>query len=244
MKISCIAIDDEPMALEMIKKQIGKVDYLDLKAVFNSAPEALKYMSEHEVDCIFLDIEMPDLNGLDLAKIIQQFAQKPEIVFVTAFNQYSLKEFKTQATDFLLKPFGFKEFKTVSDKIKEIQLLKESISDQEANKDDFFLQVEARQVKLNPSQIILLESMSDYVKIFLEDKKSPLIPLITLKKIKTFLPEKKFLQINRSQIINLQKVDSYGKSNLTIGENKFSVSDTFRESFDKAKERFKVRGGC
>ncbi|PWH86716.1 LytR/AlgR family response regulator transcription factor [Brumimicrobium oceani] len=243
MKISCIAIDDEPLALEMIRKQIEKVDYLDLKAVFNSAPEALKYMSEHEVDCIFLDIEMPDLNGLDLAKIIQQFAQKPEIVFVTAFNQYSLKEFKTQATDFLLKPFGFEEFKTVSDKIKEIQLLKESISDQEANKDDFFLRVEARQVKLNPSQIILLESMGDYVKIFFEDKKSPLIPLITLKKIKTFLPEKMFLQINRSQIINLQKVDSYGKSNLTIGENKFNVSDTFRESFEKAKDGFKVMDG-
>lgn len=238
MKISCIAIDDEPLALELIEKQIEKLDYLELKAVFNSAPEALIYLSEFMVECIFLDIEMPDLNGIAFAKIIHQFSEQPEIVFVTAYSQYAVNGLMTKATDFLLKPFGFEEFKIISEKVKNNHLVKKSIENIEKNTAAFFLKIDARQVKLFPADIIYLESMGDYVKIFIEGKRSPFIPLITLKKLKTYLPESLFLQINRSHIINLQKVDSYGKRNLTINKQIFTVSETFRIGFDLAKEAF------
>lgn len=236
MKISCIAVDDEPLALETLRKEIEKIDFLNLKATFQSAPEALKYLAEFEVDCIFLDIEMPDLNGVELAKIIHQFSEKPEIIFVTAFSQYEMKESLIKASGFLLKPFSFDELKLASDRVRKTHELKKTTSESEDIQNSFFLRIEARQVKLFPDKILFLESMGDYVKIFVEDRRSPYIPLITLKKLKTYLPKKTFLQINRSQIINLQKVESYGKSNLTIGETKFTVSETFRESFNLAKE--------
>lgn len=235
MKINCIAIDDEPLALEILQKQIEKISYLKLKATFHSASQALKYLSDYEVDCIFLDIEMPDFNGVELAKIINQFSEKPKIVFVTAFHKYIVNELKEEVIDYLLKPFSFEEFKTVADKIAKSQLLKEPLVSEESNT-SFFLRIDARQVKLFTEDILFLESMGDYVKIFTASRKSPLIPLITLKKIKTYLPHQTFLQINRSQIINLQKIDSFGKNDLSINEHQFMVSDTFKKEFELIKE--------
>lgn len=234
MKINCIAIDDEPLALEILRKKIEKVSYLELKATFHSASQALKYLSDYEVDCIFLDIEMPDFNGVELAKIINQFSEKPKIVFVTAFHKYIVNDLKEEVIDYLLKPFSFEDFKTVADKIAKAQLLKETLVSDENNA-SFFLKVDARQVKLFLEDILFLESMGDYVKIFTESRKSPLIPLITLKKMRTYLPDKSFLQINRSQIINLQKIDSFGKNDLSIGEHRFMVSDTFKRDFELVK---------
>lgn len=236
MKIDCIAIDDEPLALEILQKQIEKIPYLNLVQSFHSAPEALKFLSETTVDCIFLDIEMPDLNGVELSKIIQQFSVKPEIVFVTAYSQYAVKEYRLQSIGFLLKPFSFEDFTDVVEKVKEAYVLK--MKSLEAVVEPFFLRIEARQVKLYPDKISYVESMGDYVKIFMEDQRSPLIPLITLKKIKTLLPKSSFLQINRSQIVNLHKISSYGTGNLSIGEHQFNVSDTFREDFEWAKRAF------
>lgn len=234
MKINCIAIDDEPLALEILRKKIEKVSYLELKATFHSASQALKYLSDYEVDCIFLDIEMPDFNGVELAKIINQFSEKPKIVFVTAFHKYIVNDLKEEVIDYLLKPFSFEDFKTVADKIAKAQLLKETLVSDENNA-SFFLKIDARQVKLFLEDILFLESMGDYVKIFTESRKSPLIPLITLKKMRTYLPDKSFLQINRSQIINLQKIDSFGKNDLSIGEHRFMVSDTFKRDFELVK---------
>lgn len=234
MKINCIAIDDEPLALEILRKKIEKVSYLELKATFHSASQALKYLSDYEVDCIFLDIEMPDFNGVELAKIINQFSEKPKIVFVTAFHKYIVNDLKEEVIDYLLKPFSFEDFKTVADKIAKAQLLKETLVSDENNA-SFFLKVDARQVKLFLEDILFLESMGDYVKIFTESRKNPLIPLITLKKMRTYLPDKSFLQINRSQIINLQKIDSFGKNDLSIGEHRFMVSDTFKRDFELVK---------
>lgn len=236
MKIDCIAIDDEPLALEILQKQIEKVTYLNLVQSFHSAPEALRFLSENTVDCIFLDIKMPDLNGAELSKIIQQFSLKPEIIFVTAYSSYAVKEYLLQSIGFLLKPFSFEDFIEVTEKVKDAYVLK--MKSLKANEDPFFLRIDARQVKLYPNKISYVESMGDYVKIFLEDQRSPLIPLITLKKIKTILPKSSFLQINRSQIVNFHKISSYGTSNLSIEENQFNVSHSFREDFEWAKRVF------
>ncbi|HLR50508.1 MAG TPA: LytTR family DNA-binding domain-containing protein [Candidatus Sphingobacterium stercoripullorum] len=235
MIIDCIAIDDEPLALEVLKKAIQHVDYLELLDTFSSAPDALKFLSEHHVDCIFLDIEMPDLNGLELSSIIQQFAVRPDIVFVTAYSRYAVREHLLQAIDFLLKPYSMEDFQAVALKVKESYELKVQSEKDQA---PFFLRIEARQVKLFPQEILYLESMGDYVKVFLEGSSSPLIPLITLKKIKSYLPKYHFLQINRSQIVNLNKIGSFAASNLSIGPKKFNVSSSYREDFERAKKLF------
>lgn len=233
MKIKCIVIDDEPLALEMIQKSIEQVNYFSLLASFHSASEAFKYLAETTVDCVFLDIEMPDLNGLEFSKIINQFSYKPAVVFVTAYNQYTMKEYQIDSLGFLLKPFSFEDFNSVAEKIKKYWLFHKN---SEQKIESFFIKIEAKQVRIVPQDVLYLESMGDYVKIFLEDKRKPLIPLITLKKIKTYLPATLFLQINRSQIVNFQKIKSYTANGLSIGEKNFYVSNSFREEFDMIKK--------
>lgn len=235
MKISCIAIDDEPLALDMLQRQIEKVNYLELKATFHSATQALIYLSEFEIDCIFLDIEMPDFNGIELAKIIYQFSEKPKIIYVTAFYKYVENRKTEEAIYYLLKPFSFSDFKHVTDSIAKTYLLEKELVLKVCDT-SFFVRINAKQVRLFPEEILFLESMGDYVKIFIEGREKPLIPLITLKKLKTYLPENSFLQINRSNIINFRKIDSFGKRNLSIGKHKFIVSDIYRKNFDLIKE--------
>lgn len=233
MKIKCIAIDDEPLALELIEKAIQKVDYFKLLRTFHSVSEAFQFLGEVKVDCVFLDIEMSHLNGIEFSKIISQFDEKPAVVFITAYNQYAMKEYQTDSIGFLLKPFSFKDFLEIAEKVKKAIQLQRS---QTQNIEPFFIKVEAEQVKIVPQEVIYLESMGDYVKIYLEGQRRPLIPLITLKKIKTYFPSSLFLQINRSQVVNIEKIDSYTTNGLSINEKDFKVSNSFREEFDIIKK--------
>lgn len=232
MKIKCIAIDDEPLALERIQKTVEKVEYLDWIQSFTSVSEALKFLSKEVVDCIFLDIEMPDLNGIEFSKIVHQFINKPEIVFVTAYGQYAIKKYQVAAIGFLLKPFSYEDFKIVAEKIKIAWYIKQETAE---NIRSFFIRVDAQQVKINPNDILYLESMGDYVKIFMQNKKSPFIPLITLRKIKTYLPASLFVQINRSQIVNFRRISTYTASALSLAEKNFTVSESYRKEFEVVK---------
>ncbi|WP_312818578.1 LytR/AlgR family response regulator transcription factor [Kaistella carnis] len=237
MKIRCVALDDEPLALKLLSEFISKVDFLQLEASFSSTPAALKYISENEIDCVFLDIEMPDLNGIELSKILNNFAKKPEIVFVSAYGNYAVEGFKLDVVDFLLKPYSFEELKNSAQKVLTSIELKTNKSNDYSN-DFFFIKIDAQQVKLNSSEILYIESMRDYVKIYTENREVPYIPLMTLKKIKTLLNANNFLQINRSQIINISKISSYGKNSLTLAEKKFSVSEKFQDGFEESKLNF------
>ena len=237
MKIRCVALDDEPLALKLLSDFISKVEFLQLDSSFSSTPEALKYISENEVDCIFLDIEMPDLNGIELSKILNNFAKKPEIVFVSAYGKYAVDGFKLDVVDFLLKPYSFDELQIAAQKVLNIIESKNATS-LPATEDYFFIKIDAQQVKLISAEILYVESMRDYVKIYTENREVPYIPLMTLKKIKSLLPEKNFIQINRSQIINISKISAYGKSSLCLAGKKFVVSEKFQEEFENCKSNF------
>lgn len=237
MKIRCVALDDEPLALKLLSEFISKIDFLQLEASFSSTPEALKYISENKIDCVFLDIEMPALNGIELSKILNNFAKKPEIVFVSAYGKYAIEGFKLDVVDFLLKPYSFEELKNSAQKVLSSIELKSSKST-DFSDDYFFIKIDAQQVKLSSSEILYIESMRDYVKIYTENRTVPFIPLMTLKKIKTLLNANYFLQINRSQIINISKISSYGKSSLVIAGKKFVVSEKFQSGFEESKRNF------
>lgn len=180
---------------------------------------------------------MPDLNGIELSKILNNFAKKPEIVFVSAYGNYAVEGFKLDVVDFLLKPYSFEELKNSAQKVLTSIELKTNKNTDYSN-DFFFIKIDAQQVKLNSSEILYIESMRDYVKIYTKNREVPYIPLITLKKIKTLLNAPYFLQINRSQIINTSKISSYGKNSLTIAEKKFSVSEKFQDGFEESKLNF------
>ncbi len=237
MKIRCVALDDEPLALKLLSEFISGVEFLQLEASFSSTPEALKYISENELDCVFLDIEMPGLSGIELSKILNNFTKRPEIVFVSAYGKYAVDGFKLDVVDFLLKPYSFEELKNTAQKVLNSIELKNTKNSLPTD-DYFFIKIDAQQVKLSSAEILYIESMRVYVKIYTENRSVPYIPLMTLKKIKTLLNAHNFLQINRSQIVNITKISSYAKNSLTIAGKKFVVSEKFQDGFENSKINF------
>ncbi|MGV0945920.1 LytR/AlgR family response regulator transcription factor [Empedobacter falsenii] len=228
MKLTCIAIDDEPLALKLLENFIRHSDDLELLASFNSSQSAQLFLLENQVDCIFLDIEIPELNGIDFVKSLSGNNVKTSIVFVSAYSNYAIEGFKVSATDFLLKPYSFEDFERTVSKIKHQKNLENLLK----QNDDIFIKIDAKQIKIKLSSILYIESMKDYLKIYSEEKELPYIPLMTLKKMKENLPEN-FIQINRSHIINFNKVNSYGKNNLIIGKKEFNLSEKYKSDFDK-----------
>ena len=183
MKLTCIAIDDEPLALKLLQNFIEQNSNLELIATFNSSKLAQLFLKENQVDCIFLDIEMPELNGVDFIKYLSKNNQKIAIVFVSAYSKYAIDGFKVSATDFLLKPYSFEEFEDAVQKIVEQKKL-EKLAEQTHS---IYIKVDAKQVKLQLSEIIYIESMKDYLKIYMNHRDVPYIPLMTLKKMKNIL---------------------------------------------------------
>ena len=228
MKLTCIAIDDEPLALKLLENFIRHSDDLELLASFNSSQSAQLFLLENQVDCIFLDIEMPELNGIDFVKSLSGNNVKTSIVFVSAYSNYAIEGFKVSATDFLLKPYSFEDFERTISKIKHQKNLENLLK----QNDDIFIKIDAKQVKIKLSSILYIESMKDYLKIYSEEKELPYIPLMTLKKMKENLPEN-FIQINRSHIVNFNKVTSFGKNNLIIGKKEFNLSEKYKSDFEK-----------
>ena len=228
MKLTCIAIDDEPLALKLLENFIRHSDDLELLACFNSSQSAQLFLLENQVDCIFLDIEMPELNGIDFVKSLSENNVKTSIVFVSAYSNYAIEGFKVSATDFLLKPYSFEDFERTVSKIKHQKNLENLLK----QNDDIFIKIDAKQVKIKLSSILYIESMKDYLKIYSEEKELPYIPLMTLKKMKENLPEN-FIQINRSHIVNFNKVTSFGKNHLIIGKKEFNLSEKYKSDFEK-----------
>lgn len=228
MKLTCIAIDDEPLALKLLESFINHSDDLELLKTFNSSQSAQLFLLENQVDCIFLDIEMPELNGIDLVKSLTEKNTKTSIIFVSAYSNYAIEGFKVSATDFLLKPYSLQDFEQTVSKLKHQKNLEKLLKDN----DYIFIKIDAKQVKIKLLSVLYIESMKDYLKIYSEDRDLPYIPLMTLKKMKEYLPEN-FVQINRSHIINFNKISSFGKNQIFIGKKAFNLSEKFKPNFEK-----------
>ena len=237
MKISCIAVDDEPLALELVSKFIEQTSFLLLDAKFDNAIQALGYLNEHDVDLVFLDIQMPDLSGMELARILdgKKSENKPRIIFTTAYNQFAIEGYKVDALDYLLKPFSYEDFLKASTKAYQYF---ENQSQQPINKtenhkqeDYIFLKVEYQLVKVILHDITHIEAYKDYVKVHLKGKPNPLLSLTSMKNMEEILPKEKFMRIHRSFIINLDHIDSVSRNVVNIGNHQIAVSDNYKEAF-------------
>ena len=229
--IRCLAIDDEPLALQQLITYIGKVPFLELAAQCQSALEARKFLEQDTVDAIFCDINMPDLNGMDFIKSLQA---PPLIVFTTAYSEYAVEGFKVNAVDYLLKPFGLDDFRRAANRIKERQ---ESVSTNiqhpipNTQPATLFVKTDYRMVKINIPDIRYIEGMSEYLKIYLEGEEKPIITLLSMKKIETRLPEN-FMRIHRSYIVNLHKILEVNKNRIIMdAETYLPVGDMYKEAF-------------
>ena len=181
--IRCLAIDDEPLALQQLVTYIGKVPFLELAAQCHSALEAKTFLEQDTVDAIFCDINMPDLNGMDF---IKSLAVPPLVVFTTAYSEYAVEGFRVNAVDYLLKPFGLQDFQRAANRLKERLEMKNERYDNSQADNSLFLKTEYRMVKISIQDIRYVEAMSEYLKVYLDSEKKPIVTLLSMKKMGFF----------------------------------------------------------
>ena len=241
MTIHCIAVDDEPVALEMIAAYIAKTPFLNLVDKCASAMTALTVLHEHpEVQLVFLDIRMADLSGLEFARKVDSGANRSSvrIVFTTAFDQYALDGHKVAALDYLLKPFSFADFTRAANRAMEYFKLLE----QDSRPQYLYIYSNYQQIRIDTSHILYVESMADYIKIFLENQPKPVITLMTLKVAEQKLPASHFVRLHRSFIVAIDKVTSVTKTSVQIGQVAIPVSEPYREAFGNFMKSWRQPG--
>ena len=229
MMIRCLAIDDEPLALQQLVAYINKVPFLELAAQCQSALEARDFLEHDTADAIFCDINMPDLNGMDFVKSL---ATPPLIVFTTAYSEYAIEGFKVNAVDYLLKPFGLQDFQKAANRLKErLGQQSYSPSQEETSGESLFLKTDYRIVKVSISDIRYIEGMSEYLKVWIEGEAKPIIALLSMKKMEERLPSH-FMRIHRSYIINLTKIQEVNKNRVIMDADTYlPIGDMYKEKF-------------
>ena len=230
--IRCIIIDDEPLALKQMENYIQKIPYLELVAACQSAIDAKEVLEKNKIDAIFCDINLPELNGLDFIKSLEN---PPMVVFTTAYSEYAVEGFQLNAVDYLLKPFGCEEMKRAAEKLKKRQEAIRSLQEvSQIDEDDaIFLKTEYKIVRINISDIRYVEAMSEYLRIHLVDYQRSIIVLLSMKKMEERLPSRSFMRVHRSYIINLKMIQEISKNRIMLGENvEVPIGDSYREQFN------------
>ena len=228
--IRCLAIDDEPLALQQLVAYISKVPFLQLAAQCQSALEARQFLENDTVDAIFCDINMPDLNGMDFVKSL---AVPPLVVFTTAYSEYAVEGFRVNAVDYLLKPFGLQDFQRAANRLRERLGSTSSVNQPVVSESDdtLFLKTDYRIVKVNIPDIRYVEGMSEYLKVWIEGEAKPIITLLSMKKIEERLPAS-FMRIHRSYIINLDKIQEVNKNRVIMDADTYlPIGDLYKDAF-------------
>lgn len=234
--INCIAIDDEPLALELLKDNIGKVPFLNLTAACNNAFEAMEAMRVQVVDLIFVDIQMPGLSGL---QFISSLDKKPLVIFITAYKQYAVESYDLDVVDYLVKPVALERFIKACNRAKALHDLK-SVKGPILNKvdrDHFFVNVDYSQLKVKFDDIIWMKGYGDYIKFHLKSSDHPLVVRISFKDLEMELPHNKFIRIHKSYAVAIDEITAIRKNSVFLGEKEFSIGDTYRESVEELLRR-------
>lgn len=218
--IKAIAIDDEPLALEVIRSLAAKVPFLEVKAYFNDAFAAIDYLGKEQVDLLFLDIKMPDISGIELMESLQQ---KPLVIFTTAYAEHAVTSYELNALDYLLKPFAFTRFLKACNKAREQVLLKQKSV---PVADSIFIKAGYDQIKIAFNELLYLEGAGNYMTFVLTDERK-IMSRLTVGEVITLLPTDRFLRVHRSYIVNKDKVDKIERHQLHIGKNVVPVGGAF-----------------
>lgn len=231
--MNCIAIDDEPLALDLLNDYIEKIPFLKLEKTFINPIEALGYLQENKVDLIFLDVELPYLSGIEFVKCLQS---KPLVIFTTAFEKYALSGYDLEITDYLVKPIVFERFMKAASKAYSLNKLNkkgtdriEPASEKENYSDFIMVKTGYSTINVNLSEILYIEGLKDYIKIHLPGK--TILTLNSLKKLQEILPENRFVRVHRSFIVSLPKIDSIQRNRIVIGKTFVPVGENYKSAF-------------
>ncbi len=235
-KITCIALDDEPLALGLIVSYIKKTPFLKLCGEFDNPLDAMEFLEEHQVQLLFLDIQMPDLTGINFAHVLDK---KYKIIFTTAYAKYALEGFQVEALDYLLKPISYEMFLKTADRAKKYFDLIDKVEIAQndlhikADKEYLFVKADHQLKKVNYKDIIYFEGLKDYIKLYLKSSGKPVIFHATLKSIEEKLPSDIFMRTHRSYIVNLENIQTIEKYMIFYGNKYVPVSDKYKKKFDE-----------
>lgn len=228
MTLKCVIIDDEPLAAQLLRSYAEKIPSLELVGVFSSAIEASKTIRSNRIDLAFLDIQMPELSGLEFAKLLPK---ETKIIFTTAFNQYAIEGYKVDAIDYLLKPISFEDFTQTINKV--ISKFQEEKSIPLEHSDRFiYIKSDYKLLQLRYDDILYVEGEKDYVKFYLEGQTKPITSLMNLKKVEERLPSPEFMRIHRSYIVHMSKVKTVDRYRFVFGDKFIPVSSSYKDEVD------------
>ncbi|OKL39609.1 LytR/AlgR family response regulator transcription factor [Pontibacter flavimaris] len=243
MTIRCLAVDDEPLALDIIESYVSKLPFLKLVKTCSSATEAMQVLQEEQIDLMFLDIEMPELTGIQFLNILKH---QPLIIFTTAYPDYALEGFNQDAVDYLLKPIPFDRFLKAVTKAQERLQRKVGKAAEApaapptaAEQDFMFVKADYKTIRVDFRDILWIEGLKDYIIIQTKDQK--IITLLSMNKMMEKLPDSKFLRVHRSFIVSLQKIDSIEKSRIRIGNKEIPIGEVYKDAFLKWVEENNIQ---
>ena len=233
MKIKCVAIDDEPLALDILKDYSAKVPFLDLIKTFDNALESIDYLKNNKIDLLFLDIQMEELTGIQLMHVLNP---KPNVIFTTAYDSFAIQGFELDAVDYLLKPISFERFLKAVNKVYEklnvehlIENKTKEVTIYTPGDEFFFVKTEFRLEKVSFADILYIEGMGDYLRIVTPNKR--LMTLQNFKKMEDMLPANKFYRVHKSYIVALDKIENIEKNRIKISDKLIPISDTYKKPF-------------
>lgn len=227
----CIIVDDEPLVRELLEDNISHVPFLQIVRSCKTALEALEVLQQEHVDLIFLDIQMPRLNGL---QFLQSLDHPPIVIIITAYEKYAVEGFNLQVADYILKPFSFDRFLKACNRAAELFRMKSSAASSEHIKShDFFVNVEYTLVKIVVADIVYIEGLKDYIKIYLSSAAKPVLTRMSLKSIEAKLPAGTFIRTHKSFLVAISKITTIKRDFVCIGTTEIPVSETFRENVSK-----------
>lgn len=235
-QITCIIVDDEPLAVKLLESFVAKTPQLQLEHSFTDSVEALTWLKEHPVSLAFMDIQMPDLNGMELSRMLPE---QTKVIFTTAFKEYAFESYEVSAIDFLLKPIRYNKFIAAVEKAEHLISLEskaESLEPAEggsSSKRTMFIRVDGELRQVNFDDILYVEGMKDYVRFHIEGEAHPLTTHMTMKAVEDALPAEAFMRINRSFIVRLEKIRTVDRNLCVyIGDEIIRVTDAYREAFE------------
>ncbi len=235
MNIKCAIVDDEPLAVELLASYVKKIPFLELCGKYNNATDALHGIGETPVDLLFLDIQMPELNGLELSRMVPE---NTRIVFTTAFDQYAVDGFRANALDYLLKPISYADFMEACNKaLQWFQLVQQSeqqpatSASAEEEPRSIFVKSEYKLLQINLDDIRYIEGLKDYVKIYTEQSPHPILSLMNMKAIEQMLPTSRFIRVHRSFIVQKSKIREIERNRIVFGDVYIPIGDSYKQAF-------------
>jgi len=230
MTIKCMIVDDEPLAVELLASYVQRIPFLELVGKYNNATDALNGVKDGDVDLIFLDIQMPEVSGMELSRMLPESTR---VIFTTAFDQYAVDSYRTGALDYLLKPITYATFLEACNKaLQWFQLVHQSENKPDDEVKSIFVKSEYKLLQINLDSIRYVEGLKDYVKIYTDDSPHPILSLMNMKAMEQMLPASRFIRVHRSFIVSKEKIREIDRNRIVFGDVYIPIGDSYKQAFN------------